>query len=73
MSSSFGVEFRQYADDAQIYLPVNKDSLSKATLDVAGSTEVVYECLLHNSLALDPDESEVAVFGTAQRVGKPMQ
>ena len=67
--SSFGVKCHEYADDMQIYFAVNKDSLSKATLDLAGCTDAVYEWLLHNSLALNPDKSEVAMFGTAQRVG----
>ena len=71
--SSFGVKFHQYADYMQIYLAVNKDSLSKATLHLAGYTDAVYEWLLHNSLALNPDKSEVAMFGTAQRVSKLKQ
>ena len=71
--SSFGIKFQQYADDTQIYLNVNKDSLSKATLDLAGCTDAVYEWLLHNSLALNPDKPEAAMFGTAQRVGKLKQ
>ena len=54
-------------------MAVNKDSLSKATFDLAGCTDAVYEWLLHNSLALNPDKSEVAMFGTAQRVGKLKQ
>ena len=70
--SRFGVKFHQYADDMQIYLAVNKD-LSKATIDLAGCTDSVYEWLLHNSLALNPDKSQVAMFGTAQRVGKLKQ
>ena len=73
MSLKFGSKFHQYADDTQIYLAANKDSLSKATLDLAGYTDAVYEWLLHNSLALNPDKSEVAMFGTAQRVGKLKQ
>ena len=68
--SSIGVKFHQYTDNTQIYLAVSKDSLSKTTLDLAGCTDAVYEWLLHNSLALNPDKSEVAMFGTAQRVGK---
>ena len=71
--SSLEVKFHQYADDTQIYLVVNKDSLSKSTLDLAGCTDAVYEWLFHNSLALNPDKSEVAMFGTAQRVGKLKQ
>ena len=47
--------------------------LSKATLDLAGYTDAVYEWLLHNSLALNPDKLEVAMFGTSQRVGKLKQ
>ena len=66
--SSFGIKFHQYANDMQIYLAVHTDSLSKATLDLAGCTAAVYEWLLHNSLALNPDKSEVAMFGTAHRV-----
>ena len=62
--SSVGVKF---------HLAVNKDSLSKESLDLAGWTYAVYEWLLHNYLALNPDKSEVAMFGTAQRVGKLKQ
>ena len=50
-----------------------KDSLSKATLDLARYTDAVYEWLLHNYLALNSDKTEVAIFGTAQIVGKLKQ
>ena len=59
-------KFHQYADETQIYLAANKNSLSKATLDLADCTDAVYEWLLHNSLALNPDKSEVNMFGIAQ-------
>ena len=66
MSEAYSfVIFHHFADDTQIYLAVNKDNLLKATLDLAGCTDAVYEWLLHNSLALNPDKSEVATFGTA--------
>ena len=42
-------------------------------LDLASCSDAVYEWLLHNSLALNPDKSEVAMFGTAQRVSKLKQ
>ena len=71
--SSFDVKFHRYADDMQIYLAANKDSLSKAILDLVGCTDAVYEWLLHNALAVNPDKSEVAMFGTSQRVGKLKQ
>ena len=67
--SSFVIKFHQYTHDTQIYLAVNKDSLSKATLDLADCTDTVYEWLLHNSVDLNLDKSEVAMFGTAQRDG----
>ena len=71
--SSFDVKFHQYADDMHICLVINKDSLSKATLDLVGYTDTVYEWLLHSSLALNPDKSEVAMFSTAHRVSKLKQ
>ena len=49
---------------------INKDSLSKATFDLAVCADAVYEYLLHNSLALNSDKVELAMFGTAKRVGK---
>ena len=69
----FGVIFHQYADYTQIYLAANKVSLLKATLDLASCTDAVYEWLLHKTLALNPDKSEVEMFGTTQRVGKLKQ
>ena len=67
--SRFGVKFHQYIDDTQIYLAVNNDNCSKAVLNLDSCTDAVYEQLLHNSLALNPNKSKVAMFGTAQRVG----
>ena len=43
--------------------------MSTAALNLASCTDAVSKWLLHNSLALNPDKSETAVFGTAQRVG----
>ena len=52
----------------QIYIAVNKNSINGAAVDLAGCTLAVYDWLLHNSLSLNPDKSEAAMFGTAQRV-----
>ena len=53
----FGIIFHQYADDMHIYLAVNNVSFLKEVLNLAGSTNAVYERLLNNSLALNPDKS----------------
>ena len=38
------------------------------TSNLAAFTAAVYDWLLHNRLALNPDKSEVAMYGTASRV-----
>ena len=36
--------------------------------NLAACTSAVYDWLLHNGLALNPDKSEAAMYGTASRV-----
>ena len=38
------------------------------TSNLAACTAAVYDWLLHNRLALNPDKSEVAMYGTASRL-----
>ena len=66
--TQFSVKFHQYADDTQIYLAVSRENSSSAVSNLMACTTAVYNWLLHNTLALNPDKSDAAMFGTAQRV-----
>ena len=56
----------------QSYLAIYKVSLSKASLNLTGCTDAVYEWLLHNS-GSQPRQVKSGYVGIAQRVGKLKQ
>ena len=58
---------QQYADDIQLYVAISKDNYDTpvAKLELCLSTLHTWFC--YNGLALNPDKSEVIVFGTTQR------
>ena len=66
--SRFGLRFHQYTDDTQIYIAVRRDNIACAMSNLAACTSAVYDWLLHNRLALNPDKLEAATYGTASRV-----
>ena len=70
--SSFGVKLHQSADDMQINLAANKDSLSKATLDLAGCTDTVYDGY-STTLWLSTKTSQKWLCSVLPRVGKQKQ
>ena len=64
----FGHRFRQYADDPHIYIAIHRDNIAYMTSSLAACKAAVYDWLLHNRLALDPNKSEAAMYGTASRL-----
>ena len=66
--SRFGLSFHQYANDIQIYISVRRDTIACVTSNLAACTSTIYDWLLHNRLAINPDKSEAAMYGTALRV-----
>ena len=66
--SAFGIKFSQYADGTHIYLAVDKDNSIQTSVNLAACTRSIYEWLLHNSLALNPNISEACMFGINRRV-----
>ena len=64
--SRFGFSFHQYANDIQIY--VHRDTIACVMSNLAACTSAIYDWFLHNRLALNPDKSKAAMYGTALRV-----
>ena len=66
--SRFAVPYHQYADDTQLYIAVDKVTATSASTTITACTTAIYEWLLHNCLALNPDKSESVLLGTATRI-----
>ena len=68
--SRFGLRFLQYADDTQIYIAVRHDDITIASMtsNLTACATAVHDWLHNNRLALNPDKSEAAMYGTASRV-----
>ena len=66
--SWFSILYLQYADNTQLYIVVDHETAGRASTNLATCTTAVYEWLFHNCLALNPDMSESAVFGTVARI-----
>ena len=64
----FELRFHQYADDTQICIAIRRDNIACVTSNLAACTAAVYDWLRHNRLALNPNKSEAAMYGTALRV-----
>ena len=68
VAASLGVSIHQYADDTQLYVAVDRTNLS-ASLDILEKCAAdISHWFLCNGLALNPDKSEVIVFGTRPAV-----
>ena len=47
-----------YIYDTQLYIAVDKATVTSASTTITAGTTAIYEWLLHNCLALNPDKSE---------------
>ena len=66
---SFDVTYHRYADDMQLYIALNK--LSVSGLDhLAKCTDALQVWFWSNNLQLNPDKLNAAFFGTSQRLKK---
>ena len=66
--SKHGIQVHQYADDIQLYIAVNVNNASHVSTDLSECTSDIYDWLLHNCFALNPDKSESAVFGSSSKM-----
>ena len=66
--SSFGVRHHQYADDSQLYIAANRDSIQMKLDLLRDCTAAVNDWFHLNGLSLNPDKSEVFLlkFGVPQ-------
>ena len=64
IATRFRLRFYQYADDIKTYIAIRRDNIACVTSRLAACTAAVYEWFLHNRLALNPDKSEAAMYGT---------
>ena len=66
--SRFSILDHQYADDTQLYIAVDHETVRSASTNLTACITAVYEWLLHNCLSLNPDKSKSAPFGTVARI-----
>ena len=59
--------YHQYADDIQLFIAVDHETVGSASANLAACTTAAYEWLFHNCLALNPDRSKSALFDTVAR------
>ena len=65
--SRYGLKFHQYADDTQVNIAANGNSLKITMSNLTSCTVAVY-LFLHSLLTLNLDKSEWVIFGSTQRV-----
>ena len=64
--NSFGLLQQQYADDKQLYITISKDNHFLALNQFEHWLAILHTWFCHNGLALNPDNSDTIIFGTAQ-------
>ena len=65
--TGYGIDFHKYADDTQLYISL-KQPVHPSLDSLAQCTTNLQHWYWSNDLLLNPDKSEVAFFGTRQRL-----
>jgi hypothetical protein len=68
IAASHSVSQRQYADDTQLYVELSSQSHSADLSHLETCLFSLNAWFCHNGLSLNPDKSEVVLFGTRQRL-----
>jgi hypothetical protein len=68
IAASHSVSQRQYADDTQLYVELSSQSHSADLSHLETCLSSLNAWFCHNGLSLNPDKSEVVLFGTRQRL-----